>query len=202
MNVCGYTSVLTQGLQTLPILHSSSPYLVNQVLLLCYCATALYVPTIRFKCKSFAYCSYLPHSTHVCYQFSWKKLFIDIKNWFEERRTLLDRLLDHSPLVVTPEVWTSAASSCKMQRAVWSCNTVAVIAMVDCGLKWIRGDEMCLTSSDCAAGNRSLYCTADDGLLNASDISAGSGFFVKYDSRTRNPKFVVQRSVDVSDVSQ
>ena len=88
-----------------------------------------------------------------------------------------------------------------MQRVAFTCNTVAFAALVDSSLKWFRGDEMCPTT-DCTGGNRSLYCTADDGLLNDSDISAGSGFFVKYDSRTRNPKFVVQRSVDVSDVSK
>lgn len=83
------------------------------------------------------------------------------------------------------------------------------MVLVDNAVKWVRGDKLSLPipfplalTSDCKAGSRSLYCTADDGLLNDSDISAGSGFFVKYDSRTRNPKFVVQRSVDVTDVSR
>jgi hypothetical protein len=92
-----------------------------------------------------------------------------------------------------------------MQRVVFSCKTVACVVLVDSGVKWVRGDKLSLPltlTSDCKASNRSLYCTADDGLLNDSDISAGSGFFVKYDSRTRNPKFVVQRSVDVTDVSR
>jgi hypothetical protein len=94
-----------------------------------------------------------------------------------------------------------------MQRLVLSCNTVASVVLVDNVINWVRGDGVPLSlpitlTSDCKASNRSLYCTADDGLLNDSDISAGSGFFVKYDSRTRNPKFVVQRSVDVTDVSR
>ena len=91
-----------------------------------------------------------------------------------------------------------------MQRLVLPCKTVACVVLVDNVIKWVRGDGLPLSlslSSDCKASNRSLYCTADEGLLNDSDISAGSGFFVKYDSRTRNPKFVVQRSVDVTDVS-
>ena len=96
-----------------------------------------------------------------------------------------------------------------MQRLVLSCNTVACVVLVDNVIKWVRGDGLHFSislpitlTSDCKSSNRSLYCTADDGLLNDSDISAGSGFFVKYDSRTRNPKFVVQRSVDVTDVSR
>ena len=52
----------------------------------------------------------------------------------------------------------------------------------------------------CTANKKSQYCTADDDLLNDSDLSAGGGFFIKFDSRTRNPKFVVQRSVRQSKV--
>ena len=54
--------------------------------------------------------------------------------------------------------------------------------------------------SVCTANKKSQYCTADDDLLNDSDLSAGGGFFIKFDSRTRNPKFVVQRSVRQSKV--
>ena len=42
--------------------------------------------------------------------------------------------------------------------------------------------------------NKPLYCTSDEFLLNDSDIASATGFFIKYDSRTRNPKYVVQRS--------
>lgn len=52
----------------------------------------------------------------------------------------------------------------------------------------------------CTANKKSQYCTADDDLLNGSDLSAGGGFFIKFDSRTRNPKFVVQRNVRLSKV--
>ena len=48
--------------------------------------------------------------------------------------------------------------------------------------------------------SRPLYCTADDIPLNDSDISTSSGFYIQFDSRTRNPKYVVQRSIHQSNV--
>ena len=89
----------------------------------------------------------------------------------------------------------------QFRRLLFSCKSVAIVTIVDYGFKCIRKDDKFLTSQCTASSTKSLYCTADDGLLNDSNIAASSGFFVKYDSRTRNPKFVVQRSVDVSDVS-
>lgn len=67
-----------------------------------------------------------------------------------------------------------------------------------CAAHFLRSQEDQLSS--CTAKKKSQYCTADDDLLNDSDLSAGSGFFIKFDSRTRNPKFVVQRSVRQSQV--
>ena len=59
-----------------------------------------------------------------------------------------------------------------------------------------------IPNSNCenAVKRRPLYCTSDDIPLNNSDISTSSGFYIQFDSRTRNPKYVVQRSIHTSNV--
>ena len=57
-----------------------------------------------------------------------------------------------------------------------------------------------ISNCDNNVKRRPLYCTSDDIPLNNSDISTSSGFYIQFDSRTRNPKYVVQRSIHSSNV--
>lgn len=68
-----------------------------------------------------------------------------------------------------------------MHRFLYSCRVIPVVAYFS--------SNKCNSESE--NGKKLSYCSSNDIRLN--DSNNGGGFYIQYDSRTRNPKYVVQR---------